>query len=100
MLFVSIFAKFGPNIDGKLMGAFHVSCKRETVYFLWDPNTGFITRCDEVGKRLSSYDWLDMTSQQFVRMHWNGKVSALSKIYVMGRSLKEYYRECLRMILA
>ena len=75
------------------MGVFYVPSKRKTVYFLWDIGTGMIAECDQNGRKPPTKVWWDKSPQQFVAMHWGGKVSAFGKIHIFGRALPDFKRE-------
>lgn len=93
-MFLWIISKYGAHIDGKLMGCFRVPDSGLIVYFLFDPNTGKISRCGANGKLGKKDGWLKISPQQFVLKFWHrSTVSSFGQIYVMGRSLTEFDRE-------
>lgn len=81
-----------------MLAMFFPPSSEDAIYFLLDPATNRIARCNETGL-IRSGEWTDLSPQQFVKKFWNGKnVSALGKIIINGHYLSDFKREFLSSI--
>ena len=93
-MFIWIVSTFGAQIDGNLMGCFRVPRSNLIVYFLFNPNTGKIARCNADGGIGRNDAWLNISPHQFVLKYWHREtVSSFGQIYVMGRPLTAFERK-------
>lgn len=94
LLLYFICVEIGTSIGGKLLCHFNLRDGRGTVYFLFDPETSNLIRCDENGLALADHKWEETTPAQFITLFWDTfKFNAKREIFVHGRRLTDYNRE-------
>jgi hypothetical protein len=94
LLLYFICVEIGTSIGGKLLCHFNLRDGRGTVYFLFDPETSNLIRCDENGLALAGHKWEETTPAQFISLFWHTfKFNAKREIFVYGRRLMDYNRE-------